>query len=62
MKQTLRFLKLEKIDDINTRFRHGRIAYRLSNRIILFFLKLYIAAFYILLSVKFYKIITGGRL
>ena len=62
MNNLLRMLRLEKVIEINARFRHGRIASKPSNRIILFMLKIYLVVLFSLLAYKSYQILTGGHL
>lgn len=56
------FMRNEKIAEINSRYRYGRIASKPANRAILFMLKLYLVSFFALLGYKFFIVISGGRL
>jgi hypothetical protein len=58
----MRMLRLDKVLEINARFRFGRLAAKPGNRIILFFLKIYLVALFGLLAFKFYQIMRGGQL
>ena len=58
----LKFMRLEKIREINARYRHGGVAMSPFSRMILFALKVYIAVFCCLLAYKFYSVLSGGRL
>ena len=50
----------DKVNEINTRFRYGRIRLTPGVRIILFLLKLYVLIMGILLVIKFFQILSGG--
>lgn len=58
----IKFMRLEKIREINARYRHAGVTMRPGSRMILFALKLYIAVFCCLLAYKFYSVLSGGRL
>lgn len=54
-------LNLGKIDEINARFKYGRVRMTPMARIVLFLLKIYVFCMVILLAVKFIQILSGGR-
>jgi hypothetical protein len=54
------FLNIEKINEINTKFRYGRVRMTPGVRLILFLLKLYVFVMGVLLAIKFYQILKGG--
>jgi hypothetical protein len=62
MKSITELFNMEKINEINTRYRHGRIRMTPAARVILFILKIYIFIMLCLLAVKFIRILTGGGL
>jgi hypothetical protein len=51
---------MEKVNEINARFKFGSIRLTPGVRIILFLLKLYVTLMGILLVIKFYQILKGG--
>ena len=51
---------MEKVKEINTRFRYGRVRLTPGVRIVLFLLKIYVFIMGILLVIKFYQILAGG--
>lgn len=62
----LKFLKMllnwGKIQEINARYRHGKVVLSPAARAVLFALKVYLFLMVILLAVKFAMILSGGGL
>ncbi|MFA6448238.1 MAG: hypothetical protein WCX65_02120 [bacterium] len=53
------FLKLEKIQEINARYRKGSVELRRPARVILFMLRIYLVIMVALLIIKFAQILMG---
>jgi len=53
-------INLQKIDEINKRFKYGRVRLTPMARAVLFLLKIYVFIMGILLAIKFYLIFSGG--